>query len=198
MKTYVLLFMLLFALSKSVGQTLDIGLRAGIARSFLTGRSADPNGMYRWNYQGGLFLDLGLGENWHIQQDFQWARKGYRNDSSRLSLDYAIYSPTVSYLFSGFEGETVRGRLLFGLYGGRLLDWQRSTADYREVFREWDYGAVWGGGLTFLFYANRFKHYLHIDLRGQVGAISVYTEGAQVRNVVWQLTLGYSVPIWEP
>mgnify|MGYP006267159963 CR=1 FL=1 len=175
-------------------QQLSVGVRGGAARTFHTGPDADPNGQYRWAGVGGLFLDLGLGENWHIQNDVHWARKGYQNDTSRLSLDYAVWSPTLSYLFSGFDGETLRGRLLGGLYGGRLLDWQRTNADFNEVFQPWDYGIVWGGGLTFDLYRRYFHHYIHLDLRGYIGARSVYTQGAQVRNVVWQLTVGYAIP----
>ncbi|MGF1532804.1 MAG: hypothetical protein ACFCUI_03825 [Bernardetiaceae bacterium] len=196
MKTFCLFFVFLFFLVQATfSQRLSLGARMGPARAFLVGASADPNGSYRWAYQGGLFADIALSDNWHLQNDFQWARKGYQNDTTRLSMDYAVWSPTLSYLFSGFEGEALRGRLLGGLYAGQLLDWRRSVADYREVFYDQDYGFVWGGGLTWHWMAYRQSHYFHLDLRGHIGLRRIYPQGAQVRLIVWQLTLGYALPV---
>ncbi len=189
---YFTLAILYFICLNLSAQTIDLGVRMGLARTFLTGSPVDPNAEFRWAYQGGLFLDLGLGENWHFQNDFQWARKGNENDTTTLSVDYMIWQPTASYLFSGFDYESVRGRLTVGAYGARFLSSQRTLTDYGERFKDWDFGVVWGGGIVIDPFRIPETHLFHLDVRAQVGLASVYQDDLRTRNLSWQFLFGYT------
>lgn len=186
---------------------VTVGAKGGVNFASFSGDDAEDAGTLT-GFNGGIFLQIGAGRFVTIQPEAVYSMQGAEFDEDGTSFDLKVNYVQVPVLarvtFAGM-GTSVRPHFLLGPYVAFKLgcDFEGDDAsvecDADELqaigipeVKSTDFGLVFGAGLAFGMTRGEF----FVDGRLVQGLTNVFdVEDSDVKNEVWQINAGISLPM---
>ena len=181
------LFLLLYFCASALGATAQIsgGLKAGLnfANFKLDGDGKSFSFHGRTGFHAGGYLTLNVSDNFGIQPELLFSRKGAESVGDPQSLNYL--SVPVLAKFQPIELINLHAGPQFGL----LLSAEFDDLDVKEAYKDLDFGLAFGGGVDLPFGLN-------FTLRYILGVANIAENAGtdlKVRSRTLQLSAGFKL-----